>query len=143
MDNLRCVIERITYTNDINGYSIIKCRAKGFSDLVTVVGNMPEPHVGAVLNLGGIWKNDPKYGRQFEVQSYEEALPATVTGIEKYLGSGLVKGIGPKFANKIVRTFGIDTLNVIENTPDELMKASGAIGWCDVCKGWEENGENS
>ena len=125
MDNLRCVIERITYTNDINGYSIIKCRAKGFSDLVTVVGNMPEPHVGAVLNLGGIWKNDPKYGRQFEVQSYEEALPATVTGIEKYLGSGLVKGIGPKFANKIVRTFGIDTLNVIENTPDELMKIPG------------------
>ena len=125
MDNLRCVIERITYTNDINGYSIIKCRAKGSSDLVTAVGNMPEPHVGAVLDLGGIWKNDPKYGRQFEVRSYEEALPATVTGIEKYLGSGLVKGIGPKFANKIVRTFGIDTLNVIENTPDELMKIPG------------------
>ena len=83
MEYLRCVVERITYQNETNGYAVIKCRAKGFTDLVTVVGNMPEPHVGAVLNLGGQWKTDMKYGRQFAVETYEETLPATVFGIEK------------------------------------------------------------
>ena len=125
MEYLRCVVERITYQNETNGYAVIKCRAKGFTDLVTVVGNMPEPHVGAVLNLGGQWKTDMKYGRQFSVETYEETLPATVFGIEKYLGSGLVKGIGPKFANKIVREFGERTLEVIETSPDELLKVPG------------------
>ena len=125
VENLRCVVERITYQNETNGYAIIKCCAKGFNDLVTVVGNMPKPHVGAVLNLGGKWIVDTKYGRQFAVESYEETLPATVFGIEKYLGSGLVKGIGPKFANKIVRVFGDKTLEVIETAPDELLKVPG------------------
>ncbi|MBQ4364102.1 MAG: AAA family ATPase, partial [Oscillospiraceae bacterium] len=125
MEYLRCVVERITYQNETNGYAVIKCRAKGFTDLVTVVGNMPEPHVGAVLNLGGQWKTDMKYGRQFAVETYEETLPATVFGIEKYLGSGLVKGIGPKFANKIVREFGERTLELIETSPDELLKVPG------------------
>ena len=125
MDYLRCVVERITYRNETNGYAVIKCRAKGFNDLVTVVGNMPDPNVGAVLNLGGRWIIDQKYGRQFSVENYEETLPATVFGIEKYLGSGLVKGIGPKFANKIVRAFGEKTLEVIETAPDELMKVPG------------------
>ena len=115
MERLRCVVERITYQNEQNGYSVIKCRAKGYSDLVTVVGAMPEVHVGAVLSLTGEWKMDSKYGRQFSVESFEETLPATVLGIEKYLGSGLVKGIGPKFAKRIVQEFGSDTLQVIED----------------------------
>ena len=97
MDRLRCVVERITYQNEKNGYSVIKCRVKGYNDLVPVVGAMPEVHVGAVLTLTGEWKMDAKYGRQFSIFSYEETLPATVYGIEKYLGSGLIKGIGPKF----------------------------------------------
>ena len=105
---LRCVVERITYQNPENGYSVIKCRAKGYSDLVTVVGLMPETHVGAVLSLEGTWKVDPKYGRQFSAEKFEQTLPATVLGIEKYLGSGLIKGIGPKFAKKIVQQFGKD-----------------------------------
>ena len=95
MEQLRCVVERITYQNEQNGYSVLKCRAGGYQDLVTVVGNMPEVHVGSVLTLGGSWRVDSKYGRQFSVESFEETLPATVYGIEKYLGSGLVKGIGP------------------------------------------------
>lgn len=92
MEKLRCVVERITYQNEQNGYSVIKCKAKGYSDLVTVVGAMPEVHVGAVLLLSGEWRMDAKYGRQFSIESFEETLPATVLGIEKYLGSGLVKG---------------------------------------------------
>lgn len=105
MEHIRCVVERITYQNALNGYSVIKCRAKGWDDLVTVVGNMPDVHVGSVLYLGGGWRIDPKYGRQFAIETFEETLPATVYGMEKYLGSGLVKGIGPKFAQRICKEF--------------------------------------
>ena len=125
MERLRCVVERITYQNEKNGYSVIKCRARGFQDLVTVVGNMPEVHVGAVLTLTGTWKVNPKFGRQFTTETFEETLPASIHGIEKYLGSGLVKGIGPKFAQRIVRQFGADTLNVIEEDPDRLLSVPG------------------
>ena len=125
MDRLRCVVERITYQNPVNGYTVLKCSAKAFSDLVTVVGIMPDTNVGSVLTLTGNWKVDPKYGRQFSVDSFEETLPATVLGIEKYLGSGLVKGIGPNFAKRIVNAFGVDTLNVIEENPDKLLTVPG------------------
>ncbi len=122
-DRLRCVVERITYQSE--GYSVLKCAAKGYSDLVTVVGMMPDTHVGSVLQLEGRWKIDGKYGRQFEVAVFEETLPATVYGMEKYLGSGLIKGIGPKYAKLIVRQFGKDTLDVIDSNPDELIKVPG------------------
>ena len=125
MEYLRCVVERITYRNEQNGYSVLKCRAKGFQDVVAVVGAMPDVHVGSVLTLGGEWKLDAKYGRQFSVETCEETLPATVVGIEKYLGSGLVKGIGPKFAQRIVQRFGQDTLDVIEETPEKLIEVPG------------------
>ena len=113
------------YHNEQNGYSVIRCRVKGFQDLVTVVGNMPDVHVGAVLSLDGAWRVDAKYGRQFTVEHFEETLPATVFGIEKYLGSGMIKGIGPKFAQRIVRQFGKDTLDVIEERPDRLLEVPG------------------
>ena len=140
MDRLRCVVERITYQNEKNGYSVIKCRVKGYNDLVPVVGAMPEVHVGAVLTLTGEWKMDAKYGRQFSIFSYEETLPATVYGIEKYLGSGLVKGIGPKFAGRIVRQFGADTLNVIKTEPDRLLEVPGigALRVESIKKSWIE-----
>lgn len=143
MERLRCVVERITYQNEQNGYTVIKCKAKGYNDLVTVVGEMPEVHVGSVLSLGGAWKMDAKYGRQFSVEAFEETLPATVYGIEKYLGSGLVKGIGPKYAKRIVREFGERTLEVIEDSPDDLIRVSG-IGRVRVeriKKSWAEQKE--
>ena len=125
MERLRCVVERITYQNETNGYTVIKCRAKNYQDLVTVVGAMPDVHVGSVLSLTGQWKVDAKYGRQFAMETFEETLPATVYGMEKYLGSGLIKGIGPKYARKIVGQFGADTLNVIEDQPDRLLEIPG------------------
>ena len=125
VEALRCVVERITYQNEKNGYSVIRCRAKDCQEIITVVGVMPEIHVGSVLSLTGKWKVDPKFGRQFAAETIEETLPATVYGIEKYLGSGLIKGIGPKFAKRIVNTFGEDTLRIIEEHPDELLKISG------------------
>lgn len=143
MENLRCVVERITYQNEQNGYSVIKCKAKGYNDIITVVGAMPEVHVGAVLTMTGEWKMDAKFGRQFSMISFEETLPATVYGIEKYLGSGLVKGIGPKFASRIVKEFGAETLNVIEERPDDLIRVAG-IGKVRVeriKKSWTEQKE--
>ncbi len=143
MEHLRCVVERITYQNADNGYTVLKCAVKNYSDLVTVVGTMPDTHVGSVLSLEGMWKMDAKYGRQFSVEKFEETLPATVYGIEKYLGSGLVKGVGPKFAKRIVEKFGKDTLDVIEETPDELLKVPG-IGKVRVDRiktSWQEQKE--
>ena len=143
MEHLRCVVERITYQNAENGYSVIKCRAKAFSDLVTVVGTMPDVHVGSVLYLGGQWRVDAKYGRQFCMETFEETLPATVFGIEKYLGSGLIKGIGPGFAKKIVQEFGRNTLDVIEEDPDALIRVPG-IGRARVERikqSWQEQKE--
>ncbi len=125
MEHLRCVVERITYRNEENGYTVLKTAVKNASDLVTVVGIMPETHVGSVLSLEGFWKTDAKYGKQFSVVKFEETLPATVYGIEKYLGSGLVKGVGPKFARRIVEKFGKDTLDVIEEEPDRLLEVAG------------------
>ena len=129
--------------NETNGYTVIKCRAKNYNDLVTVVGSMPDVHVGSVLQLTGSWRIDPKYGRQFSMETFEETLPATVFGIEKYLGSGLIKGIGPKFAKKIVQEFGKDTLDVIETDPDRLLSVPG-IGTMRVERikaGWTEQKE--
>ncbi|MCF0145003.1 MAG: ATP-dependent RecD-like DNA helicase, partial [Eubacterium sp.] len=125
MEHLRCVVERITYQNAENGYTVLKVAVKGASDLVTVVGTMPDTHVGCVLSLDGFWKTDAKYGKQFSVEKFEETLPATVYGIEKYLGSGLVKGVGPKYARRIVEKFGKDTLDIIEEDPDRLLEVSG------------------
>ena len=125
MEYLRCVVERITYQNAENGYTVLKCAVKNYKDLVTVVGTMPDTHVGSVLSLEGFWKVDAKYGRQFSVEKFEETLPATVYGIEKYLGSGLIKGIGPKFARRIVEKFGEDTLDVIEENPNALIEVEG------------------
>lgn len=143
MEHLRCVVERITYQNAENGYTVLKTAVKNHKDLVTVVGTMPDTHVGSVLVLEGFWKMDVKYGRQFSVVKWEETLPATVYGIEKYLGSGLIKGVGPKFAKRIVQMFGKDTLDVIEENPDELLKVSG-IGKLRVeriKKSWQDQKE--
>ena len=125
MEHLRCVVERITYQNTENGYTVLKCAVKNYNDLVTVVGTMPDNHVGSVLSLDGFWKMDARYGKQFSVEKFEETLPATVYGIEKYLGSGLIKGVGPKFAKRIVGKFGKDTLDVIEENPDSLIEVEG------------------
>lgn len=122
---IRCVVERITYQNPENGYSVLKVHVKGYDDLVTVVGNLLDANVGSVLLVEGNWKVDSKYGRQFMATSWEETLPATVYGMEKYLGSGLIKGVGPKYAKKIVQRFGVDTFAVIEDNIQVLIEIPG------------------
>ena len=125
MVTIRCVVERITYQNPENGYSVLKVRVKGYQDLVPVVGPLADAVVGSVLLIEGNWKIDARYGRQFAAVRWEETVPATVYGIEKYLGSGLIKGIGPKFAKKIVGQFGTDTISVIEERPEALLEVAG------------------
>src|SRR5574344_1607676 len=98
MIKLRCVVEHITYQNSENGYSIMRVNVKGYSDLVTIVGSLLDVPVGGVLLCEGDWKVDKKYGSQFVIQSYEGVRPAPFLGIEKFLGWGWKKGMGPKFA---------------------------------------------
>nr|WP_296482828.1 ATP-dependent RecD-like DNA helicase [uncultured Acetatifactor sp.] len=125
MTKIRCVVERITYQNPENGYSVLKVHVKGYEELVTVVGNLLDASVGSVLLIDGDWKVDSRYGRQFMAVKWEETLPATVYGMEKYLGSGLIKGVGPQYAKRIVQRFGIDTFQVIEENIQILMEVPG------------------
>lgn len=125
MQKLRCVVERITFQNPENGYSVMRVKVKGYDELVTLVGNLLEVPAGSVLLCEGDWKVDKRYGSQFVAQTWEEVMPATLYGIEKYLGSGLVKGIGPKFAQLIVSRFGLDTIEIIETDIKRLYEVPG------------------
>lgn len=125
MEKLSGIVERITYSNEETGYSIIKIRSKGYRELVTLVGNISSINIGAIIEAKGRWRINPKYGRQFEVNEWVEKLPANIYGIEKYLGSGLIKGIGPVYAKKIVNQFKENTIKVIDGEPDRLLEING------------------
>ena len=143
MTRIRCVVERITYQSAETGYTVLKAAVKGYHELVPIVGNLLDVSIGSVLLVEGDWKVDAKYGRQFIASKWEETLPATVYGIEKYLGSGLIKGVGPVYAKKIVAQFGAETLNVIEDEPHRLSEVPG-IGERRVAKiiaSWEKQKE--
>ncbi|HHY06468.1 MAG TPA: ATP-dependent RecD-like DNA helicase [Clostridia bacterium] len=125
MEKLNGIVERITYVNEENGFSVIKIKVKGQSELVTVVGNIAFVNIGAVVELEGEWSFNSKYGQQFKVNSCVEKIPATVAGIERYLGSGLIKGIGPVNAKRIVKKFKEDTIQIIEEEPERLSEVEG------------------
>ncbi|MFW5908110.1 MAG: ATP-dependent RecD-like DNA helicase [Desulfosalsimonas sp.] len=118
-------IERITYTNPENGFTIAKVRIRGRRGPVTVVGRFMEPTPGEVMEITGTWKIHPAYGEQFEARSYRTRTPSTINGIKKYLGSGLVRGIGPVMAERIVDHFGKSSLEIIENRPERLKEVDG------------------
>jgi exodeoxyribonuclease V alpha subunit len=122
---LNGVLEHITYTNEDTGYTVARVATERGGDPVTVVGPLLGAQAGEHLHLEGRWRNHPLYGRQFEVRSYRAVLPATVQGIRRYLGSGLIRGIGPKMAERIVDTFGVDTLKVLEEDPGRLRSVPG------------------
>lgn len=125
MIDLSGQIERVTYTSEETGFTIAKLKIDGQWDLVTIVGKIVSPSPGEVLNLRGEWVHHPKYGRQFKVHDYHTKVPATVQGIRKYLGSGLIKGLGPKMAERIVNKFGGNTLDVIEHQVQRLQEIEG------------------
>jgi exodeoxyribonuclease V alpha subunit len=123
---LEAVLERITYANQETGYTVARVATARSSDLLTVVGPLLGAQPGESLRLRGRWASHPQYGRQFQVEAYTTVLPATIQGIRRYLGSGLIKGIGPKMAERIVDHFGQATLEVIEQTPGRLVEVPGA-----------------
>jgi exodeoxyribonuclease V alpha subunit len=135
MDNLSGSVERITFYNPENGYTVLRLRPEvrgrqhlpglSFDGLVTVVGNLPELTPGEHLRIQGVWHNHPKHGKQFMAEVCEQVLPSTVAGMESYLGSGMVKGIGPKLAERIVGHFREATFEVIENEPERLLEVPG------------------
>lgn len=131
MDTLRGVVERITYHNEENGYTVAKLTPERGNSLfgaereTPIVGNMLGIVVGESVELTGRWALHPEYGRQFQVETMRSVLPATVAGMEKYLGSGLIRGVGPVTARRIVKHFGPATLEVIEQTPQRLIEVPG------------------
>lgn len=143
MTKIRGVVERITYQSAENGYSVLRVAVKDYNELITVVGNLIDVNVGSVLLIEGEWTVNKKYGTQFSAYKWEETVPATTFGIEKYLGSGLIKGVGPKFAKRIVDMFGTDTISVIEDNPEHLNEVDG-IGEKRIemiVKSWEQQKE--
>src|SRR6059058_2125386 len=123
-------VENIVFRNEDNHYTVARFRPNDsgrlFSDdLTTIVGMLPGVHVGELLSVEGEWEKDPKYGRQLHVTSFVQRLPASVEGITRYLSSGLIKGIGPKKAERIVAHFGEQTLAIIEQQPERLTEVKG------------------
>ena len=119
------VLERVTFANPETGYTIARIAPERGAELVTAVGPLLGAQVGEFLRLRGRWSSHPRYGRQFEVHSYATVLPATAAGIQKYLGSGLIKGIGPVMAERMVAHFGVDIMHVIDHEPGRLIEVDG------------------
>lgn len=142
-DTLQGTLERITYVNEENHYVVARLQVSGRRDLATIVGNLPTVTPGETLKLTGEWVQHTRYGEQFKVEAFETITPATLTGIEKYLGSGLIKGIGPIFAKRLVEAFGIDTLRIIEEEPSRLLTVDGIgeVRLQRIRTAWEEQKE--
>jgi exodeoxyribonuclease V alpha subunit len=133
-------IERITYHNTDNGFCVLRVKVKGHKDLVTVTGNVPSISVGEYIKCSGIWHNDRNHGKQFKADFLKSLPPDTLEGIEKYLGSGLIKGIGLHFAKRLVSAFGDKVFEIIENKPDLLstVEGIGKIRAQSICANWQD-----
>ncbi len=124
-ESITGVVERLTYYSEESGYTVARLQRPGARDLTTITGNFANIQPGQTLQLTGFWHEHPQYGAQFQVTSYKETKPATITGIEKYLGSGLIKGVGPVTAKRIVAHFGLETLDIIEHHIERLKEVNG------------------
>lgn len=126
MSALEGVIDKITYRNEESGYTVAKLRSSDLTGEVhTVVGNFASLVAGETVRVEGEWVRHSDYGRQFKVERLTPLAPATKEAIEKYLGSGMIKGIGPVTAARLVKRFGLNTLDVIENAPGRLTEVDG------------------
>jgi len=143
METIYGLLEKITYWNEENNFVVAKLQEKDKKGLTTIVGNLSGIHPGESLKLNGRWVVNKKFGEQFHVEAFEVVAPATIHGIRKYLSSGLIKGIGPVMADRIVDRFGLKTLEVIEKTPEQLTGVEG-IGTkriAMITHAWEEHRE--
>jgi len=139
-DKLSGLIERVTFHSEESGFCVLKVKVKGHKDFVTVIGNIPNIVAGEFINCTGAWIINSNYGQQFKSETIKACQPDTIEGIEKYLGSGLIKGVGKHFASKLVGAFGLEVLAVIENESEKLLSVDG-IGKHRqelITKGWKE-----
>lgn len=128
MEEIYGYIENIVFSEGENGFTVARLKEPKKKDLTCIVGVMPSIQPGETIRCKGGWKIHPNYGQQFEVKSFELQAPSDLVGIQKYLESGMIKGIGPVYAERIVKSFGLETLNVIDNSPDRLLEVSGIGG---------------
>ena len=143
LEEIQGQVERVTWSDAESSYSVLRLKVKGYPDLVSAVGFVINPTPGEVLLLRGSWQMHPKFGSQFRIESYEALVPSTVEGIRRYLGSGLIRGLGPVMASRIVDLFGEKTLEVIEKQPGRLSEVEG-IGEHridQIIEAWEEQRE--
>jgi len=134
------LVERVTFHNSENGFCVLQVKARGHRDLVTTVGHAAMISAGEWITASGIWLNDRTHGLQFKAHFLRTSAPSTVDGIEKYLGSGMIRGIGPVYAKRLVKAFGKDVFDIIEENPDRLREVAGigpmraakiTAGWAD------------
>ena len=128
------LIERVTYHNTENGFCFLRAKARGHRDPMTVVGHAAAIAAGEWITASGEWINDRTHGQQFKARFLRTSLPDSADGIEKYLSSGMIRGVGPVYANKLVRAFGEKVFDVIETTPDRLR---------DACADQDRNAQHS
>ncbi len=125
MNSLKGEVTSLVYTNPENGFIIARVKSQSEPGQVTVCGHMGKLVPGEMLALKGEWKEHPKYGRQFMVQEFEQIFPASIHGIRKYLSSGMIKGVGPVMAGKMVHKFGKEVLDILDNEPERLLEVEG------------------
>jgi exodeoxyribonuclease V alpha subunit len=119
------LVERVTYHNAENGFCVLRVKARGHRDLVTTVGHAATISAGEWITASGEWINDRTHGQQFKARFLRSSAPTSTDGIEKYLASGMIRGIGPVYAKKLVKAFGERVFDVIEAEPDRLREVSG------------------
>src|SRR5450432_3258252 len=119
------LVERVTFHNGENGFCVLRAKARGHRDLVTVVGHAATISVGEWITASGEWINDRAHGQQFKARFMRTSAPTSIDGIEKYLGSGMIRGIGPVYAKKMVKAFGEKVFDIIEAEPDRLREVTG------------------
>ena len=141
--NIEGVLERVTYVSEESGWSVVRLQVPGRDGLVTAVGSMLGVQPGESLRLTGRWVLDRKYGEQFRVESYLTVKPATLVGMERYLGSGLVRGLGQVMASRLVKRFGLETLDIIEHEPWRLthVRGIGPKRRARILDAWQEHRE--
>ncbi|MFT4466140.1 MAG: helix-hairpin-helix domain-containing protein [Sodalis sp. (in: enterobacteria)] len=125
LQHLTGSVERVTFHSEATGFFVVRAKVAGHRDLVTVTGNTPAITTGEYIECQGVWFNDVNHGMQFKTHQVKTIIPTTQEGMEKYLGSGMVKGIGPGFARRLVRFFGDAVFDVIERHPERLLTLSG------------------
>ncbi len=128
MEEIYGYIESIVFTESEKGFTVARLKEPKKKELTCIVGVMPSVQPGETIHCKGGWKIHPEYGQQFEVKSFTIKAPTDLLGIQKYLESGMIKGIGPVYAERIVKCFGLETLEVIDKSPDRLLEVPGIGG---------------